>query len=137
MPTPSVHDPRGILAAETASLGVLMFALAGVVFALVVVLLLLAIFRRRQDANDLEPRLDQGRRVGEGGVSFIVLGGLGLPLVILAPLLVVTLRTMAVLATPPRAGHADPRSHRPPVLVGGPLSGQRLRDRQRAPCAGG
>ena len=66
-----------------------MFALAGVVFALVVALLLLAIFRRRRDVRRPCAASGPGRLVSVGWVSFIVLGGLGLPLVILAPLLVV------------------------------------------------
>jgi len=101
--TPSVHDPRGIVAAETASLGLLMFALAGVVFALVVLLLLAALFRRRASAGDLTRQLTDSRLVSVGSTSFIVLGGLALPVVVLAPLLVFTLQVTARIATPPEA----------------------------------
>jgi len=103
VPTPWVHDPRGIVAAETASLGLLMFALAGVVFALVVLLLLVALFRRRASAEDLRGPRTGSRLVSVGSTSFIVLGGLALPVVVLAPLLVFTLQVTARIATPSEA----------------------------------
>jgi cytochrome c oxidase subunit 2 len=104
VPTTSVHDPRGIVAAETASLGVVMFALAGVVFALVLLLLLIAVFRARGGEQWLqhasEPQLREGWLARLGSTTFIVAGGVVMPLVILAPVLVMTFRSMAALAEP-------------------------------------
>lgn len=94
---PSTLAPRGPAAAEIATLSWVMFGLAAVVFAVVMGLLLYALFRSRREARATYPSTPGLDR------TFIIWGGIVVPLIILIVLFIFTIRTMAALAAPERA----------------------------------
>ena len=98
--SPSVLDPRGPRAASTSDLGWLMFGLAAVIFAVVVLIMLIALVRRGGQTADLT---QPGERPASdrGGHAVIIGGGFVFPIVILTILVVLTLRTLVTLAAPP------------------------------------
>jgi cytochrome c oxidase subunit 2 len=83
-----------------------MFALAMVVFVLVVGLLAIALFRRRADQPVVErgvPSEQRGGRVGRFAANaLVIVGGIVLPVAILLPLAVLSFRDVALLARPAR-----------------------------------
>lgn len=93
----STLQPAGPAAAEIAWLWWLMLAVFTAVFVLVVVLLLVAIRRRDRRAGD------GGAAPPLGRTGFIVAGGIILPVVVLTPLYLISLRTSASLAAPREA----------------------------------
>lgn len=97
--SPSVLDPRGPRAALTSDLGWLMFGLATVIFGVVVMIMLVALVRRRGDSSDLSrPGLRPAS--DRGGHAFIIGGGMIFPVVTLSILVALTLRTLVALSAP-------------------------------------
>jgi cytochrome c oxidase subunit 2 len=86
----STLKPAGPPAERIAELWWIMLIIAVTVFVIVLILLLIAIFKRRQAAETSAP----------GGVTFIILGGIAIPAVILIGLLVYTLGVVAALEPP-------------------------------------
>ena len=97
--SPSVFDPRGPRAAATSDLGWLMFGLATAIFAVVVMIMLLAVIRRRGQSADLT-RNGERPASDHGGHLFVIGGGFVFPIVTLTVLVVLTLRTMVALSAP-------------------------------------
>jgi cytochrome c oxidase subunit 2 len=102
---PSMLDTAGPRAAEIAWLWWLMLGIATVVYVVVVALLLHALFRSRP----AEPHPSRPSRLaawlGEplarlAGATFVSVGGIVVPAIILVVLMVVTVRTMAALSAP-------------------------------------
>jgi cytochrome c oxidase subunit 2 len=91
-PETSVLDPHGPAAARIADLWWLLFGLASVIFAGVMALLLLALFRRR-GAGEQAPIPATSRR-------FIIGGGIALPITVVAIVFGLTLWTLNALAMP-------------------------------------
>jgi cytochrome c oxidase subunit 2 len=71
-----------------------MLGLAGAIYAVVIVLLLIGLFRRRQSEPEGERRQTDGR-------IWILGGGVALPVAVLSVLFALTINTMASLAAPP------------------------------------
>jgi cytochrome c oxidase subunit II len=87
----SALHPAGPAASKIAALTWVMVGAFGAVFVLVTALILAAVFRKpRTDASP--PPL--------GRTRFIVAGGVGLPVVVLVPLLIYSLETSSALRTP-------------------------------------
>jgi heme/copper-type cytochrome/quinol oxidase subunit 2 len=78
--TPSALNPQGPAAAHIASLWWVLFGFGMAVFVLVVVLLFVALLRRRRGSQDTKPE----SRGGDTGRNWPILGGIALPLVVLA-----------------------------------------------------
>jgi cytochrome c oxidase subunit 2 len=99
---PSVLDPRGPRAAPDSDFGGVLFGLAAVIFAVVVLIMLVAVARHRGRGADL---VQPGALPGSDarGHAFIIGGGLILPIVTLIILVGLTLRTMLVLSAPVNA----------------------------------
>jgi cytochrome c oxidase subunit II len=93
----SVLHPTGPAAGRIADLSWIMFAAAACVFLLVVTVLLRAVTHRNHRA---EPRT-----VSHDGAAtrWVLAGGVALPAIVLIPLLILTLKTLAGLA-PPESG---------------------------------
>lgn len=88
--TPSVLDPRGPAAAEIAGLSWVLFIMAGVIFAITLVMLLLAVRSRRRGAG------------GDGRWSgFIVGWGIAMPVLVLTVLMVLIVRSGRALSNAP------------------------------------
>jgi cytochrome c oxidase subunit 2 len=100
--SPSVLDPRGPRATPDSDFGWFMFGLAAVIFAIVVLIMLVGIARRRGHGADLTT---PGSRPSSdtGGHAFVIGGGLVFPIVTLTVLVVLTLRTMIELSAPASA----------------------------------
>jgi cytochrome c oxidase subunit 2 len=96
----SALDPRGPAAAEVATLWWVLLAVGGVVFGVVVMLLALAVVRRR-GAELVEPAVPTDQEEASGR-RWVLVGGALVPALILAVMLVLTLRSMAALASAPR-----------------------------------
>jgi cytochrome c oxidase subunit II len=96
----AVH-PAGPAAAEIAWLWWLMFWAFSAVFFLVLALLTMAILRRLP--NDAIPPF--------GRTGFIVAGGIALPVIVVSPLLILSLRTSAALHLPDDALTIEVRGH--------------------------
>ncbi len=93
---PSALDPHGSAAMHIASLWWLMFALAVAVFLLVLVLLLAAVLRNRRATSDTAPDIADG----DTGRTWLVRGGIILPLMVLAIVFGYTIYTLAVVENP-------------------------------------
>lgn len=91
--SPSIMNPGGPAAAAIARLGWIVFALGGAVYLAVVVVLLVALFRRRNHDWQEEREAGEGRNI-------IIFGGIVFPAVILVIVYGLTLNTMAALRTP-------------------------------------
>jgi cytochrome c oxidase subunit II len=91
---PSVLAPQGPAAERIAGLWWIMVGLAGTIYGVVVALLLIGLFQRRQ----LEP---EGKRHPADGRAWILGGGVVLPVAVLLLLFALTISTMASLAAPP------------------------------------
>jgi cytochrome c oxidase subunit 2 len=91
---PSTLAPQGLAAERIAGLWWIMFGLAGAIYALVLALLLIGLFRRRR----LEPERE---RHPTDGRAWILGGGVALPVAVLLLLFALTIGTMASLAAPP------------------------------------
>lgn len=91
---PSTLAPRGPAAAEIANLSWIMFGLATAVFVVVMGLLLYGLFRPHHQEGEYKPSpgLDK---------TFIIWGGIVIPVIILIGLYIFTIRAMAALAAPP------------------------------------
>ncbi len=87
---PSALDARGPASAQIGGLWWLMLGLGVIIFVLVVVLMLLAIARRQRSTVDTPP---EGN--GDTGRSWIIWGGIVMPLIVLAVLFIFTLRTLS------------------------------------------
>jgi cytochrome c oxidase subunit 2 len=98
---PSALDPHGPAARQVATLWWVMLAIATVIFALVLVLLLLPLFRRTRD------RLPDGDLLRDAApvstTRWIVLGGALMPAIVLAGVFVATLAVMRGVHAPARA----------------------------------
>jgi cytochrome c oxidase subunit 2 len=97
----SALEPRGPEAAAVAPLWWLMLALGGAVFAVVAMLLAVALLRGREEPTDAEPAAEGGPEEARGQ-RWILLGGVAVPVVVLAFTMALTLRAMAALAGPPQ-----------------------------------
>jgi cytochrome c oxidase subunit 2 len=95
---PSALTTRGPGAAQISSLWWLMLGLGVVIFTGVVILLLMSLLRRQRGSSDTAPASD-----GDVGRSWIVWGGIIMPLGVLAILFVFTLRTLAAVSAPENA----------------------------------
>ena len=91
--SPSIMNPGGPAAATIARLGWIVFALGGAVYLGVMLLLLIALFRRRN--RDLQEQQQAG-----DGRNMVIFGGVVFPAVILVIVYGLTLNTMAALRTP-------------------------------------
>jgi cytochrome c oxidase subunit 2 len=94
---PSVLDPRGPRAADIAQLWWIMLVLAVAIFAIVMVLLLIALFRPRRDE-------DAASAGPPGGRFYIPVAGIALPAIILIALFALTLRSLGTQGAPAAAG---------------------------------
>ena len=83
--SPSILDPKGPHAEEVADLSWLIFGLGALVFVLVMAVLVAALMRGSRARAE--------SRAPESGRRFIFLGGIVLPVLILVPLMVVSVRT--------------------------------------------
>jgi cytochrome c oxidase subunit II len=92
---PSVLDPHGPGAARIADLWWVMFGFAAFVFVLVVVLLAAALLRHRRATSETPP--DGNTDVGK---NWVLLGGIALPLVILAIVFGYNIHTLAAVTNP-------------------------------------
>jgi cytochrome c oxidase subunit 2 len=90
---PSTLAPQGPAAERIAGLWWIMLGVAGVIYAMVIVLLLIGLFRRRQSELEGERRPTDGR-------AWILGGGVALPMAVLIVLFALTISTMASLAAP-------------------------------------
>ncbi|MEY2567947.1 MAG: cytochrome c oxidase subunit [Actinomycetota bacterium] len=101
--SPSVLDPSGTEARKLEGVWWLMFGLAAAVYAIVAGLILFAIVRNRR-RGPRESRINDN--------AFIVIGGLGLPLVILTVIAFVTVQTTTEVRQPESgAMRVDVRGH--------------------------
>ncbi len=89
--TPSAFQTQGPAAERIISLSWLLFGLGGVIYLIVIGLLVYALFRRRGDAA-------ADRRWYGRGRWFIILGGVGVPAVILLIIYGLTLSTLSALS---------------------------------------
>jgi cytochrome c oxidase subunit 2 len=94
--SPSALDPHGSGADRVAGLWWLLFWISAVVFAVVTVLVLVALARRRGDRDTLVRR--------GGGEALIVIGGVIVPAIVLTAVYVVGLRDLRALTVP---AHTD------------------------------
>jgi len=99
-PDQSMLHPAGPAAAEIAWLWWMMCAAFTAAFVLVMVLLLDAIFRRTPGPVELEVGGRRGAAPPLGRTGYIVAGGLVLPVVVLVPLYLLSLKTSLSLRTP-------------------------------------
>lgn len=103
-PTQSAIHPAGPAAAEIAWLWWIMFWAFTAVFALVIILLFRALFRGPRPTSALgKDRLASESVPPFGPNGFIVAGGFLLPIVVVTPLYLLSLKTSASLSTPPEA----------------------------------
>jgi cytochrome c oxidase subunit 2 len=104
-PDQSMLHPAGPASAEIAWLWWLMFVVFAAVFFLVLMLLLYATFRRAppEITSATSSNSDQGPAPPWGRTGFIVGGGIILPMVVLTPLYIFSLRTSAALHSPETA----------------------------------
>lgn len=104
-PGQSTLRPAGPAAAEIAWLWWVMLAVFSAVFMLVVLLLFGAVFRRTAppSASGNGRGGDEGPALPLGPTGFIVAGGVLLPVLILTPLFLVSLKTSASLRQPPES----------------------------------
>ncbi len=91
--TPSALDPHGTAAAHIASLWWLMFALGTAIFLLVLGLLLAAVLRNRRATSETAP----DSRDGDTGRTWLIRGGIILPLIVLAIVFGYTIYTLAAV----------------------------------------
>jgi cytochrome c oxidase subunit II len=99
---PSVLDARGPKAARTAELWWLMLGVAAVVFAVVVMLLLVALVRARA-GRPADAPAEADLLAAAGGNRFVVFGGVVAPAFVLVGLMALIVRTMVVLSAPATA----------------------------------
>jgi cytochrome c oxidase subunit 2 len=99
----STLQPAGPAAAEIAWLWWLMCAVFTAVLVLVVVLLIIAITPSRRHASRLEQTGQQRDVPPWGPNGFVIAGGIVLPILILTPLSLISLRTSATLVAPREA----------------------------------
>jgi cytochrome c oxidase subunit II len=99
----SMLDPRGPRSAAIADLWWRLFWIGLGVYLLVMLLLVLALVRqlRRRRAEEPEPPVPVGRLAGLGSNGLVVTGGMLVPAIILALLLVFDLGTLGAIAEPP------------------------------------
>jgi cytochrome c oxidase subunit II len=90
---PSTLAPQGPAAERIAGLWWIMLGLAGAIYTVVIALLLIGLFRRRQSEPEGERRPTDGR-------AWILGGGVALPVAVLIVLFALTIGTMASLAAP-------------------------------------
>jgi cytochrome c oxidase subunit 2 len=103
-PDQSMLHPAGPAAAAIAWLWWLMFAAFAAVFLLVVVLLLRAIFLRSEPISpEAEGSAARGTDPPWGRTGFIVCGGIILPVMVLTPLYLLSLKTSAALRPAPES----------------------------------
>lgn len=104
-PHQSTLHPAGPAASEIAMLWWVMFGTFTAVFVLVLILLFIAIFRRSDLVTSPGVDNDVNRNMVHSAKRnrFIVGGGVVLPVVVLTPLFLLSLRTSASLRTPPEA----------------------------------
>jgi cytochrome c oxidase subunit 2 len=88
-------NPQGPGAAHISSLWWLMFWLGTIIFVLVIVLLVAALIRGRRAAHVDGPPPDEG---GDTGRSWIIRGGLIMPLIVLAVVFGYTIYTLAAIS---------------------------------------
>jgi cytochrome c oxidase subunit II len=102
---PSALEPRGIRAAAIADLWWIMLAVATVVYVVVIALLLVALFRPRSEPVGGSRRRGVAARATArlssfAGMALVVGGGVVLPVVVLVPLSILTLRVLGAQAAP-------------------------------------
>ncbi|MCC7452472.1 MAG: cytochrome c oxidase subunit II [Anaerolineae bacterium] len=98
--TPSVLDPQGPAAAHLANLWWVMLAFGTFAYVLVMILLFAALLRRRR-ATSATPPEGNGKGGGDVGRRWVILGGILLPLVILAIVFGYNIYTLAAVTYPP------------------------------------
>jgi cytochrome c oxidase subunit II len=99
---PSLLDPRGVQAERTAVAWWSMLVVGGIIWAGVMLLLLLALVRRRPRGDRWQLAPDY-RHLPRGGLALIVAGGVALPVVVLTALSFVGSRVLAAQVAPDTA----------------------------------
>jgi cytochrome c oxidase subunit 2 len=97
----SALEPRGPEAAAVATLWWVMLALGGAVFGVVTMLVAVALLRGRGAQADAAPTPETGPEASRGQ-RWVLVGGVGVPVILLTMTMVLTLRAMAALAGPPQ-----------------------------------
>lgn len=93
---PSALAPSGPAAARIASLWWVMLALSAIVFALILVLLFMALLRNRRATRDTSPDSQDG----DTGRSWLIRGGIILPVLVLTVVFGYTVYTLAAVENP-------------------------------------
>jgi cytochrome c oxidase subunit II len=91
--TPSSLDPHGPGAAKLAELWWVMYAFGLFVFVLVVAILIAALLRKRRATSDTPPEGNS-----DNGRNWVILGGIALPVVIIAIVFGYSIHTLAAVA---------------------------------------